>query len=229
MVKALKKGTRFEHPLYRAYHALYDAWGAQHWWPADTPLEMMVGAILTQNTAWTNVEKAIARLKEADALSLERLHRASLSRLAGWIRPSGYFNLKARRLRALTGMIFERYDGRLERLLAEPPDRLREVLLGVWGIGPETADSILLYAAGHAVFVVDTYTRRIVRRHGWLRGDESYDDVSAAFTSQIPSDPGFYGEFHALIVRAGKYHCRPRPDCASCPLRFLLPPNGPRD
>ena len=163
-------------PLMRVYRMLDRAWGPQGWWPARTPLEMIVGAILTQNAAWSNVEKALANLRRARALSLRAVHEAPLERLAAWIRPSGYFNVKARRLRAFTEMVYRDYGGSLRRLLREEPAGLREVLLAVPGIGPETADSILLYAAGHPWFVVDAYTRRVLRRHGWLDGRASYDE-----------------------------------------------------
>jgi endonuclease-3 related protein len=214
-------------PIQRIYRDLYAAWGPRGWWPAETDLEMMVGAILTQNTAWTNVEKAIERLKQAGALRFRPLHEAPIDELAGWIRPAGYFNVKARRLRALTTLVAGPYQGEVRRLLTEPPERLRAVLLGVNGVGPETADSIVLYAAGQPVFVVDAYTRRFLRRHGWIRGDESYDEVAAVFTGVLPGRAPLFNEYHALIVELGKKHCRARPDCASCPLRSLLPRGGP--
>lgn len=214
-------------PVEEVFRALDRAWGPQGWWPAGTPLEMMVGAILTQNTAWSNVEKALARLEEADALRLGKLHRAPLPDLAEWIRPAGYYNVKARRLRALTGMVHEQYGGLLENMLNEAPRKLRRALLGVNGIGPETADCILLYAAGRPFFVVDAYTRRVLARHGWIRADASYDEVASVFTAGMPPDPDRYGQYHALMVRLGKNHCRPRPECASCPLRDDLPPGGP--
>lgn len=210
-------------PLDAVYRALYDAWGPQGWWPGDGRLEMAVGAILTQNTAWRNVEKAIARLREADALSIERLDAAPLEQLTEWIRPAGYYNIKARRLRAFISLVANEFAGDLDRLLALPVPALRRTLLGVHGIGPETADSILLYAGGHPVFVVDAYTRRFMERHGWLAGKESYDQVAETFTRQLAPDTPMYNEFHALIVRLGKTHCRTRPDCRACPLRPFLP------
>ena len=187
----------------------------------------MVGAVLTQNTAWTNVEKAIARLKRERALSVDALHRADLHDLAGWIRPAGYFNVKARRLRAMTSMIADDFGGRLDRLFALDTPALRKRLLGVNGIGPETADSIILYAAGRPVFVIDAYTRRFLERHGWAHGGETYDELAALFTANLPGDAALYNEYHALIVALGKNHCRPKPDCASCPLRRWLPTGGP--
>lgn len=214
-------------PIVEVYERLERAWGPQGWWPAPTSLEMMVGAVLTQNTAWTNVEQALARLREAGALQFDRLHAAPLSDLAAWIRPAGYYNLKARRLRALTTMIAVRYGSSVERLLAEKETRLRAVLLEVNGIGPETADSILLYAAGRPRFVVDAYTRRMLGRHGWVDPRAAYDRVAEVFTRSLPPDADLYGQYHALLVRLAKKHCRSRPECASCPLLDLLPPGGP--
>lgn len=214
-------------PLEEVFHVLDRAWGPQGWWPARTALEMIVGAVLTQNTAWTNVEKALARLEEAGALDLDVLHRLPLDQLAERIRPAGYFNVKARRLRAFTTMVYSAYGGSLNALLAEPSPGLREVLLEVNGVGPETADSILLYAAGHPWFVVDAYTRRILSRHGWMDPSASYDEVAAIFTRAMSPDVGRYGQYHALLVRLAKKHCRTRPECASCPLETYLPREGP--
>ncbi|MCS6771201.1 MAG: endonuclease III domain-containing protein [Kiritimatiellae bacterium] len=210
-------------PLMEVFDALLRHFGPQRWWPARTKFEMMVGAILTQNTAWSNVEKAIARLRAAGALDPKRLHEAPLERVAEWIRPAGYFNVKARRLRAFTTWLVDRYDGSVRRMLREPPDRLRAELLGVKGIGPETADSILLYAAGHPIFVVDAYTRRFLSRHGWLPQKASYEQTAALFEANLPKDPALYNEYHALIVALGKTFCRARPRCADCPLRRWLP------
>ena len=205
------------------YHLLYAQWGSQHWWPGRTRLEIVIGAILTQNTAWTNVEKAIRRLRQARALNLRRLHSADLKTLAEWIRPAGYFNVKARRLRAFTQIMFDRFGGDLRRLFALDTPVLREVLLGVNGIGPETADSILLYAGGRPVFVVDAYTRRVMMRHGWIGAGATYDDIARVFTSRLSRDAVLYNEYHALIVALGKNLCRPEPKCADCPLVPLLP------
>lgn len=214
-------------PVREIYTRLLAAFGTQGWWPADSPLEMMVGAILTQNTAWVNVEKAIARLKSEDVLQLPAIHEVPLSSLAAWIRPVGYFNLKARRLRALTTMISEQYQGDLTSFLKEPADRMRNQLLSVWGIGPETADSIVLYAAHHARFVVDAYTRRFLERHKWLHGAESYDEVAGVFTRALSPNPVLFNDFHALIVRLAKNHCHARnPDCEHCPLGSILPPDS---
>jgi endonuclease III related protein len=206
-------------PLLPVYRRLYTAFGPQHWWPGRTRLEIIVGAILTQNTAWSNVEKAIARLRRARALNVRALHGAPLARLADWIRPAGYFRVKARRLRAFTAMLTARHGGDLRRLFRLPTAALRRELLAVNGIGPETADSILLYAAGRPVFVVDAYTRRFMMRHGWIGADAGYDDVARVFTERLPRSARLYNEYHALIVALGKNFCRPRPRCGECPLR----------
>lgn len=214
-------------PLKNVYRLLFDRFGPQHWWPGRTRLEIMVGAILTQNTAWSNVEKAIVRLRKAHALNLPVLHGAPLEQLADWIRPAGFFNIKARRLRAFTGMIHARHGGRLEHLLAMDTQSLRDELLAVNGIGPETADSMLLYAAERPVFVIDAYTRRFLARHGWMDGAESYDELARLFMDRVPRNAPLYNEYHALVVALGKNLCRTRPNCAECPLRALLPRGGP--
>jgi len=163
------------------YRALQEAWGAQHWWPAETCFEVIVGAYLTQNTAWINVERALANLRAAELLSLEGIREVRLSRLERLIRPSGYFRQKARRIKTFVAFLDRQYGGSLERLFARPTDQLREELLSLNGVGPETADSILLYAANHPVFVVDAYTRRILDRHGILPGKTDYETVRQFF------------------------------------------------
>lgn len=216
---------RAPHPL-TLFEALYRRWGPQHWWPGETPFEVIIGAILTQNTAWTNVERAIARLRAEDRLSPHRLYEADPRALAEWIRPAGYFNVKARRLRAFLDWLFAEFDGRLDQLFALPTPTLRTALLNVAGIGPETADSILLYAAGRPVFVVDAYTRRALLRHRWIAPEASYDDVARFFTTRLPRDTALFNEYHALIVRLGKTTCRTRPQCEICPWRRWLPRGG---
>ncbi|MFH0954379.1 MAG: endonuclease III domain-containing protein [Verrucomicrobiota bacterium] len=209
-------------PLKAIYRALFKTWGSQHWWPGRTRLEVIVGAILTQNTAWTNVEKAIRRLRSRRALDLRTLHTVRLATLGEWIRPAGYFRVKARRLRAFTRMVYARFGGSLPRLLALDTAALRRVLLGVNGIGPETADSILLYAAGRPVFVVDAYTRRFMMRHRWIGAGASYDGIARVFTRGLPRDVSLYDEYHALIVALGKNLCRTKPLCSECPLQRWL-------
>jgi endonuclease III related protein len=170
-----------ENEVPQYYRALYHAWGAQHWWPAETPFEVIVGAYLTQNTAWTNVERALARLRDAKLLSVAGIRQVKLSQLERLIRSSGYFRQKAKRLKTFVSFLDAEYDGSLDRLFAEPTGKLREKLLSLNGVGPETADSILLYAGNHPVFVVDAYTRRIVERHNILSSDAGYEDVRSLF------------------------------------------------
>jgi endonuclease-3 related protein len=210
--------------LMALYRALYRSYGPQHWWPGDTPFEVMAGAVLTQNTAWSNVEKAIANLKWQRLLTPSRLNSVPSKRLASLIRPCGYFNIKTRRLKNLLVLIRSHYQGSLKRMFADDPAVLRASLLGVNGIGPETADSILLYAAGKPFFVVDTYTKRILDRHGLISNNADYHKVQRLFMENLPKDARLYNEFHALIVKVGKERCRKRkPLCSGCPLGPLLP------
>jgi len=200
---------------------MFAAHGPQRWWPGDSRFEIMVGAVLTQNTAWSNVEKAIANLKRARALTPAAIVAAPAARLAGWLRPSGYFNVKARRLRALCVWLIAR--GGLRRLARLPTGRLRAELLAVHGIGPETADDILLYAFDRPVFVIDAYTRRLFRRLGTVAGDEAYESLRRLFEASLAPDVPRYNEYHALIVRHAKDVCRPRPRCSACCLKRLCP------
>lgn len=204
--------------LRQVYDLLWARLGKSDWWPAETPFEVCLGAILTQNTAWTNVERVLVTLRARGLLShraLVRLRRPTLERL---LRPSGTFQVKARRLRAFLEFLEGSYGGDAGRLAAEDPSRLRAALLAVHGIGPETADCIVLYAAGLPSFVVDAYTRRVFGRLGILRGGESYDQVQGLFHAGLPREPALFNEYHALIVRLAKEWCRARPLCASCPL-----------
>ncbi len=210
-------------PLRAVYAELFAAFGPQKWWPGRTRFEVMVGAVLTQNTAWTNVEKAIRRLRRERVLQPQALHAVETATLAEWIRPAGYFRLKADRLKSLTTALMRDFDGNLNRCFKLSDEDLRAWLLAVKGIGPETADSILLYAAGRAQFVVDAYTRRVLERHDWLAAHASYDEVARLFMENLPRDVALYNEYHALIVQLGKTYCRPQPRCASCPLRHRLP------
>ena len=197
---------------------LLNHFGPQHWWPGETELEVIVGAVLTQNTNWKNVEKAILNLKEKGLLSPDRLNALSVSELAQLIRPAGYYNIKAKRLKNLIDLLRERYDFDLSRLLDEETDTLRQELLSVNGIGPETADSILLYAGRRPVFVVDAYTHRILRRHGMTDEQTDYHELQSLFKDHLPDDPSLFNEFHALIVKTGKEYCRRKPLCHLCPL-----------
>jgi endonuclease III related protein len=199
-----------------------------NWWPAKTPFEVIVGAILTQSTSWGNVERAIDNLRAARMLTPPAILNARTSRLAALVRPSGYFRQKAAKLKAFVRFLQNEYDGSLKRMFQTPTSELREKLLSVHGIGPETADSILLYAGNHPVFVVDAYTHRILGRHAMISGKPDYESVRAQFEEALPRDPQLWNEFHALIVNTGKTWCRKSvPRCQECPLRSLLPATSP--
>jgi len=201
------------------YEALFDRFGPQGWWPGDSGLECIIGAILTQNTAWSNVEKAITNLKREGLISVERLHETPVGRLAPLIRSSGYFNQKAKKIKHFIAFLVERYDGSLEEMFGEDTASLRRELLGINGIGPETADSILLYAGGKPTFVVDAYTVRILQRHGLVPESTTYEEVQDAVIASLPEDPELFNEYHALLVRVGKERCKKRsPVCEGCPL-----------
>jgi endonuclease III related protein len=213
------EGRGGQPPLDEYYNSLFTALGPQHWWPGETQFEIIIGAILTQNTSWKNVETAIVRLRNARLLSPEAIRKAPLRQVQRLVRSSGYFRQKARKLKAFCDFLQNDYGGSLKRMFATPTIVLREKLLGVFGIGPETADSILLYAGQHEVFVVDAYTKRILTRHGWIGGTAKYDDIRWIFERQFPVDVKRFNEFHALIVRVGKQWCRPQnPKCEECPL-----------
>lgn len=228
MRSAMKSSTSIsagQPPLDEYYNALFTTFGPQHWWPGKTPFEIIVGAILTQNTSWTNVERAISNLRRARLLTPAAIERSSPAVIEPLIRSSGYFRQKARKLKAFCSFLGYQYGGSLKRMFAQPTIVLRPQLLGVFGIGPETADSILLYAGGHPVFVVDAYTKRILARHGWTDGDAKYEDVRWIFERRFPGDTARFNEFHALIVQTGKRYCRPQePLCGECPLGRYLPP-----
>jgi endonuclease-3 related protein len=204
--------------LTEIYQLLYDAFGPQHWWPGETPFEIITGAILTQNTSWANVEKAIANLKSAGDLTPDVLHRIDLAQLAELIRPAGYFNIKAKRLKNFIDWLFDDYGGELANLQAVGTDRLREELLAIKGIGRETADSILLYALDRPVFVVDAYTARITLRHRLIEPGADYEQLRQLFESNLPQDVRLFNEYHALLVMTGKEFCRPKARCSGCPL-----------
>lgn len=205
------------------YDRLYAAYGPQHWWPGDSAFEVVAGAILTQSAAWTNVERALGNLKAAGALSPEGIDELPEAELARLIRPSGYYNAKARKLKAFVGLLDREYGGDLARMLRSPPEELREALLRTHGIGPETADSILLYAAGQPVFVIDAYTRRIFSRLGFVPERDAYDGWQRLFVESLPLDVRLFNEYHALIVRHGKDACRKHPACRECPLSSICP------
>lgn len=207
--------------LMAVYRRLHAAHGPQQWWPGDSTFEIMVGAVLTQNTAWTNVEKAIANLKLAQALSPEVIIAVPHRRLASWLKPSGYFNIKAKRLRAYCEWLIRK--GGVKRLAQLPTIALRDELLQVHGIGPETADDILLYAFHRPVFVIDAYTRRVFKRLGLIEGNEDYETLRELFEKSLVTDVQLFNEYHALIVAHAKDACRPRPRCDACKLGTLCP------
>jgi endonuclease III related protein len=234
------------------YRALLSRFGPQNWWPAQSRFEVIVGAYLTQNTNWTNVEKAMANLRRGRALSLAAMRDLPLRRLQALVRPSGYFRQKAKNLKTFIAFLDKKYSGSLDRMFAQPTEKLRAELLALNGVGPETADSILLYGGNHPVFVVDAYTRRILERHGLAGAKTGYEEIRQLMEKTLSSaeaadllvpqagaDPRHpvsrmsraartelaqhYNELHALIVRIGNQHCRATPNCEGCPLKIFLP------
>jgi len=209
------------------YQKLYKSFGPQYWWPGETPLEVMVGAILTQNTNWQNVERAIVNIKKAKALDARELCRMPHERLARLLRPAGYFNIKARRLKNFLRFYLDSYGANMRKMRAINTEVLRGQLLSVNGIGEETADSILLYALNKPVFVVDAYTKRFCFRHGLILKDSDYQEVQRFFTQNLESSVQLFNEYHALIVRLAKEYCfKSKPKCAVCPLRTDLVHHG---
>ena len=204
--------------LMNIYRKLYRAYGSRHWWPGETDFEVMVGAILTQNTSWRNVEKAIQKLKEKELLSPEGIHRLKKSQLASLIRSSGYYRIKAGRLKSFVDFLFEEYGGNLGRMQRGRLEELRRKVLGVKGIGPETADSILLYGLRKPIFVVDAYTKRILSRHGLISEKASYEEIQNLLMDHLPSDEKLFNEYHALFVHLGKTLCKKIPKCNLCSL-----------
>jgi endonuclease-3 related protein len=202
--------------LLTVYHRLLAHYGPQDWWPAEEPFEVIIGAILTQSTAWTNVENAIKNLKAAGRLSPEGIRKLSHAELAKLIRPSGYFNAKAEKLQAFTRWLEERYDDKLHDMFSDETAQLREQLLAIYGIGEETADSILLYAANKPVFVIDAYTRRFIQRLRLAPENNKYATYQALFMDNLPSDINLFNEYHALLVRLAKDVCRKSPLCKEC-------------
>lgn len=203
----------------KIYRRLRRHFGHRHWWPGDTPFEVIVGAVLTQNAAWTNVEKAIKNLKEKNKLSMTAIRNLPHSELAELIRPAGYFNVKAQRLKNVIHFIWDRYEGNLGLMFNKKTSELREELLQINGVGQETADSILLYAGNKASFVIDAYTRRIFERHRFLKGNETYETIQRMFMGLLPKRSHLYKDYHAQIVETGKNYCRTAPRCNACPLK----------
>ncbi len=216
-----KTAAMITEQLTEIYQLLFDRFGPQSWWPGETQFEIITGAILTQNTSWANVEKAIKNLKSAHLLTPEKLCHLDVSQLAELIRPAGYYNIKASRLKSFLSWLFNNYDGQLQNLENLDTDRLRAELLAVKGIGPETADSVLLYAFDRPVFVADAYTARVAVRHGLIEPDADYEQLRELFQSNLPQKPQLFNEFHALLVKVGKEFCRPKAKCSGCPLEKL--------
>lgn len=215
MRKAKQKGQ-----LKLIYQKLYSCFGPQHWWPAQTPFEVMAGAILTQNTNWSNVEKALNNLKQNKVLTAQKLNSLSRIKLAKLIKSTGYYNIKAERLKKFLNFFFKIYRGSLQKMSRVKTGVLRQQLLSVNGIGPETADSILLYAIKKPVFVIDAYTKRIMARHRLIPEDSTYDYVQNLFMQNMKKDVKLFNEYHALLVRLGKEFClKNKPRCEICPLK----------
>lgn len=212
--------TRSER-IRRFYKELYKCYGTQGWWPGDSPLECAVGAILTQSTSWSNAAKALNNLKKNRLLSLEKLNLLTIDELASLIHSSGYYNQKAKKLKNFVRFVTQNYGGELERMFETNLAQLRNELLGVSGIGPETADSILLYAGNKPIFVIDSYTYRILSRHGLVPESASYGEMQELFMDSLAKDVQTYNEYHALLVRVAKEKCKKSsPDCEECPLRY---------
>jgi endonuclease III related protein len=207
--------------LLRIFEGLLGHYGPRHWWPGETPLEVAIGAILTQNTAWRNVEKAITNLKAKGLIDAPGLYALADDDLAELLRPAGFFNLKTRRLKNFIALLCEEHGGRIEGLGLLDTAELRQRLLAVNGIGPETADSIILYALDKPTFVIDAYTRRFLVNHGLSQGVPSYEEAQGYFTANLPEDRMLFNEFHALIVRLCQDRCRRKPACGGCPIEHF--------
>ncbi len=209
--------------LLKIYGRMLKRFGQRNWWPGETQFEVCVGAVLTQNTAWKNVEKAIANLKQSGKLDLESILNIDIDELALLIRPAGYFRLKARRLKSLVEYLYKRGGRKLSKIRDVQTQQLRAELLAVWGIGPETADSILLYAFERPVFVVDAYTKRIFSRMGLISREADYEEVRTFFENNLPERLQLFNDYHAQIVATGHNYCSPKPRCEECPLEDLCP------
>jgi endonuclease-3 related protein len=220
MAKSSKK-TKKEY-LTEIYNILFTHFGPRQWWPGDSPFEIAVGAILTQNTNWTNVEKAIDNLKRAKVLRAGALHTLHIKKLASLIKPSGYFNVKAKRLKSFLKYLAHHHKSSMASMKAEDMTMLRKELLEINGIGPETADSILLYALEKPAFVIDAYTKRVLTRHGIATEKADYHQLQELFHKNLPRDVQLFNEYHALFVMVGKDYCKPKPRCNGCPLEAML-------
>ncbi len=209
--------------LKKIYQKLFSFFGPQHWWPAKTKFEVIVGAMLVQNTNWVNTARAIKNLRDQKLLSIKKLKDIDINRLSSIIRPAGYFRLKAKRLKNFINFLFDEFDGSLGKMAREDDQVLRKKLLSINGVGPETADSILLYAFQKPFFVVDAYTRRIFSRHGLVESKANYDEIQNIFMKALKANSYFYNEYHALLVRLAKDFCRTKPQCSICPLCQIKP------
>lgn len=214
-----QKSTRKK--LLQIYQNLYKVIGPRHWWPGDSPFEIIIGAILTQNTSWKNVERAIRALKDKKLLEPLKLYKIEEGLLAQTVKSSGFFNIKAKRVKNFICFLFEHYQGSLEKMFSENVTPLREKLLKINGIGPETADSILLYGGEKPIFVVDAYTKRILERHNLVPKGARYGEIQELFMKNLESDVSMFNEYHALLVYAGKHFCKRRPNCEHCPMKGL--------
>ena len=209
--------------LLEIYHELLERLGPRYWWPADDPFEVIIGAILTQNTAWSNAATAIANLKNQGLLYPDAIRHVTTEKLAEIIRASGYFNQKSKKIKEFVKYFFIRYDGSINKMREQEIHSLRAELLELHGIGPETADAILLYALGKPIFVIDAYTRRILHRHGWHNEKATYQELQEFFMTRLPKDVQLYNEYHALFDFVGHNYCRKSPLCHECPLQARLP------
>lgn len=218
----IKKAENHKKILNEMYSTLYNAFGPQYWWPGETPFEVAVGAILTQNTSWGNVEKAINNLKRNGVFRINTLHKMQNKQLASLIKPVGYFNIKTKRLKEFMNFLVSNYKGSVKKMGTEDTQLLRNRLLSVNGIGPETADSILLYALEKPVFVIDAYTKRIMQRHKLVSDKTTYHELQTLFHENLPQDTGLFNEYHALFVKLGKDYCKTKPKCRECPLKATI-------
>jgi len=222
-VTPVAKEGRETHLLSLIYDKLNRHFGDLHWWPARTAFEVIIGAILTQNTAWRNVERALENLRDLSLLDPRSMDELDSHLLEALIRPSGTYRVKTARIKNFMRFLRNSYDGNLEEMFREELWPLREKMLGIKGIGKETADSILLYAGQKPVFVIDAYTRRILSRHGVTAAGASYDDLQNYFMNNLPAEVPLYNQFHALLVNVGKVYCRTLPRCGECPLQSIGP------
>jgi len=217
--------------LMQMYQAMYEHFGPQNWWPGDGALEIVIGAVLTQNTNWTNVERAIENLQRENLIDIEKLNNIDHSQLARLIRPAGYFNIKAKRLKNLIKYLWDSYQGDIDKFFSLSIEQMREELLSVSGIGRETADDIILYAANKPTFVIDAYTWRIAHRHMLIEYDADYETIKELFEDNLDADVELFNEYHALLVATGKNYCkRKKPLCEKCPLnKFEHNPEPPEE